>query len=110
MRNATVAGEIRQLIEANARSSEESNALAVYVSETTSGIPPSLEIRLPLQAANWPQYWADIAVAEMDSTTQQNASMIEDSASAAESLKGMLNGYSRQLPCSVCTVSLICFC
>ncbi len=94
-RSATAAGEIRQLIEANAHSVEEGNKLVLHASETMSGILSAVgkltdtveEITSSSaeQARGIEQ--VGIAVTEMDSTTQQNASLVEESASAAASLK-----------------------
>ncbi|WP_289366931.1 methyl-accepting chemotaxis protein [Pantoea stewartii] len=94
-RSATAAGEIRQLIAANAQSVGQGNELVVHASETMSGILSAVgkltdtveEITTASaeQARGIEQ--VGTAVTEMDSTTQQNASLVEESASAASSLK-----------------------
>lgn len=94
-RSATAAGEIRQLIELNARSVGEGNELVVHASETMSGILSAVgkltDTVEEITSASAEQArgieQVGIAVTEMDSTTQQNASLVEESVSAAASLK-----------------------
>ncbi|WP_275235000.1 methyl-accepting chemotaxis protein [Pantoea ananatis] len=94
-RSASAAGEIRQLIAANADTVGQGNELVVHASETMSGILTAVakladtveEINYASaeQARGIEQVGA--AVTEMDATTQQNASLVEESASAAGSLR-----------------------
>ncbi|MGC1072799.1 methyl-accepting chemotaxis protein [Pantoea agglomerans] len=94
-RSAKAAGEIRQLIELNAHSVGEGNELVVHASETMSDILSAVgkltDTVEEITSASAEQArgieQVGIAVTEMDSTTQQNASLVEESASAAASLK-----------------------
>jgi len=94
-RSATAAGEIRQLIEANAQSVEQGNGLVVHASETMSDIQSAVgkltDTVEEITSASAEQArgieQVGIAVTEMDTTTQQNASLVEESASAAASLR-----------------------
>ena len=98
-RSATAAGEIRQLIETNARSVGEGNELVLNASETMKGILSAVgrltDTVEEITSASAEQArgieQVGIAVTEMDSTTQQNASLVEESASAAASLKEQAN-------------------
>lgn len=98
-RSATAAGEIRQLIESNARSVGEGNELVIHASQTMSGILSAVgkltDTVEEITSASAEQArgidQVGIAVTEMDSTTQQNASLVEESASAAASLKEQAN-------------------
>ncbi|PWK94312.1 methyl-accepting chemotaxis protein [Pantoea allii] len=94
-RSATAAGEIRHLIEANAHSVEQGSELVVHASSTMAGILSEVgklaDTVEEITSASAEQArgieQVGIAVSEMDSTTQQNASLVEESASAAASLK-----------------------
>ncbi|WP_458038908.1 methyl-accepting chemotaxis protein [Pantoea ananatis] len=98
-RSATAAGEIRQLIETNARSVGEGNELVLNASETMKGILSAVgrltDTVEEITSASAEQArgieQVGIAVSEMDSTTQQNASLVEESASAAASLQQQAN-------------------
>lgn len=98
-RSATAAGEIRQLIETNARSVGEGNELVLNASETMKDILSAVgrltDTVEEITSASSEQArgieQVGIAVTEMDSTTQQNASLVEESASAAASLKEQAN-------------------
>ncbi|MCU7367617.1 methyl-accepting chemotaxis protein [Pantoea stewartii] len=98
-RSATAAGEIRQLIETNARSVGEGNELVLNASETMKDILSAVgrltDTVEEITSASAEQArgieQVGIAVTEMDSTTQQNASLVEESASAAASLKEQAN-------------------
>jgi methyl-accepting chemotaxis protein len=94
-RSATAAGEIRQLIETNAHSVGRGNELVIHASETMSDILSAVE-KLTATVEEITSSSAEqargieqvgIAVTDMDSTTKQNASLVEDSASAASGLK-----------------------
>ncbi|PQK94904.1 methyl-accepting chemotaxis protein [Pantoea ananatis] len=94
-RSATAAGEIRQLIEANAQRVSEGSALVARSAGTMSAVVSSVgqltdrveEITAATaeQARGIEQ--VSIAVTEIDGVTQQNASLVEESASAAASLR-----------------------
>lgn len=94
-RSATASGEIRQLIEMNAQSVGKGNELVLHASETMSDILSEVskltETVEEITSASEEQArgieQVGIAVTEMDNTTQQNASLVEESASAAASLK-----------------------
>ncbi|WP_423139621.1 methyl-accepting chemotaxis protein [Pantoea ananatis] len=98
-RSATAAGEIRQLIETNTRSVGEGNELVLNASETMKDILSAVgrltDTVEEITSASAEQArgieQVGIAVTEMDSTTQQNASLVEESASAAASLKEQAN-------------------
>ncbi|VEA74531.1 methyl-accepting chemotaxis citrate transducer [Salmonella enterica subsp. arizonae] len=47
------------------------------------------------------------AVSEMDSVTQQNASLVEESAAAAAALEDQANDFVRRSPCSASRNSLV---
>ena len=93
-RSASAAGEIRQLIAVNADTVGQGNELVVHASETMSGILTAVgklaDTVEEINSASAEQArgieQVGIAVTEMDSTTQQNASLVEESASAASSL------------------------
>ena len=94
-RSATAAGEIRQLIEANAQRVSEGTSLVARSADTMSAVVSSVgqltdrveEITAATaeQARGIEQ--VSIAVTEIDDVTQQNASLVEESASAAASLR-----------------------
>ncbi|WRH23465.1 methyl-accepting chemotaxis protein (plasmid) [Pantoea sp. JZ29] len=94
-RSASAAGEIRQLIAANADTVGQGNERVVHASETMSGILTAVgklsDTVEEINAASAEQArgieQVGIAVTEMDATTQQNASLVEESASAAASLR-----------------------
>lgn len=94
-RSASASGEIRQLIESNAKSVEQGNGLVVHASQTMSGILSAVskltDTVEEITSASAEQArgieQVGIAVTQMDSTTQQNASLVEESVSAAASLK-----------------------
>lgn len=94
-RSASAAGEIRQLIAANADTVGQGNERVVHASETMSGILAAVgklsDTVEEINAASAEQArgieQVGIAVTEMDTTTQQNASLVEESASAAASLR-----------------------
>ncbi|KHD99218.1 Tar [Pantoea stewartii] len=100
-RSATAAGEIRQLIETNARSVSEGNQQVITAAELMGEIVSSVgqltDTVEEITAASAEQArgieQVGIAVTEMDSTTQQNAALVEESASAASNL----NDQARQL-------------
>ncbi|KHE02645.1 Tar [Pantoea stewartii] len=100
-RSASASGEIRQLIEANALSVSQGNQqvanTAGIMSEIFSSIGQLADTVEEITAASAEQArgieQVGIAVTEMDSTTQQNAALVEESASAAASL----NDQARQL-------------
>lgn len=93
-RSAAAAGEIRQLIAANATTVGQGNELVVHASETMSGILSAVgkltDTVEEINSASAEQArgieQVGIAVTEMDTTTQQNAALVEESASAASSL------------------------
>ena len=94
-RSARAAGEIRKIIEANARNVEQGSELVAHASETMSSILSAVgkltdaveEITSASDEQARGIEQVGIAVTEMDSTTQKNASLVEESASAASSLK-----------------------
>lgn len=94
-RSASAAGEIRQLIAANADTVGQGNALVIHASETMSGILSAVgkltDTVEEINSASAEQArgieQVGIAVTEMDTTTQQNAALVEESASAASSLR-----------------------
>lgn len=94
-RSSTAAGEIRQLIEANAKSvnagSAQVDRSAVTMSEIVSSVGQLADTVEEITAASAEQArgieQVGIAVTEMDGVTQQNASLVEESASAAQSLR-----------------------
>jgi len=94
-RSATAAGEIRQLIEANAESVSAGRALversAVAMSDIVSSVGQLADTVEEITAASAEQArgieQVGIAVTEMDGVTQQNASLVEESASASQSLQ-----------------------
>lgn len=94
-RSSTAAGEIRQLIEANAKSvsagSAQVDRSAVTMSEIVSSVEQLADTVEEITAASAEQArgieQVGIAVTEMDGVTQQNASLVEESASAAQSLR-----------------------
>ncbi|MEW5289835.1 methyl-accepting chemotaxis protein [Erwinia papayae] len=94
-RSASASGEIRQLIESNAKSVEQGNGLVVHASETMAGILSAVskltDTVEEITSASAEQArgieQVGIAVTQMDSTTQQNAALVEESVSAAASLK-----------------------
>ncbi|MFV9670294.1 methyl-accepting chemotaxis protein [Pantoea sp. KXB25] len=94
-RSASAAGEIRQLIAANATTVGQGNELVVHASETMSGILSAVgrltDTVEEINSASAEQArgieQVGIAVTEMDTSTQQNASLVEESASAASSLR-----------------------
>ncbi|KKW49165.1 hypothetical protein XB02_19700 [Pantoea ananatis] len=87
--------EIRQLIAANADTVGQGNERVVHASETMSGILAAVgklsDTVEEINAASAEQArgieQVGIAVTEMDTTTQQNASLVEESASAAAGLR-----------------------
>lgn len=94
-RSGNAAGEIRQLINANAESVSLGNVLVQHATKTMSDIDSAVgklagtveEITVASieQARGVEQ--VGIAVSEMDNATQQNACLVEESASAAFSLQ-----------------------
>ncbi|MGG6110637.1 methyl-accepting chemotaxis protein [Pantoea allii] len=94
-RSSTAAGEIRQLIEANARSVGQGDELVANASATMQSIVTAVghlsDTVEEITSASAEQArgveQVGIAVTEMDSTTQQNAALVEESASAANSLR-----------------------
>ncbi|AWP35327.1 methyl-accepting chemotaxis protein [Pantoea vagans] len=94
-RSATAAGEIRHLIEANSASVSAGNALAgrsaVTMAEIVSSVGQLSDTVEEITAASAEQArgieQVGIAVTEMDGVTQQNASLVEESASASQSLR-----------------------
>lgn len=94
-RSSTAAGEIRQLIEANAKSvsagSAQVDRSAVTMSEIVLSVGQMADTVEEITAASAEQArgieQVGIAVTEMDGVTQQNASLVEESASAAQSLR-----------------------
>jgi len=94
-RSATAAGEIRQLIEANSVSVSAGSALASRSVTTMADIVSSVgqlsDTVEEITAASAEQArgveQVGIAVTEMDGVTQQNASLVEESASASQSLR-----------------------
>lgn len=94
-RSSTAAGEIRQLIEANAKSVSAGSAQversAVTMSDIVSSVGQLADTVEEITAASAEQArgieQVGIAVTEMDAVTQQNASLVEESASAAQSLR-----------------------
>ncbi|QZY97652.1 methyl-accepting chemotaxis protein [Pantoea dispersa] len=94
-RSATAAGEIRQLIEANSASVSAGSTLAGRSAEAMSDIVSSVgqlaDTVEEITAAGTEQArgieQVGIAVTEMDGVTQQNAALVEESASASQSLR-----------------------
>ncbi|MDF2911903.1 methyl-accepting chemotaxis protein (plasmid) [Pantoea agglomerans] len=94
-RSATAAGEIRQLIEANSVSVNAGSTLASRSVTTMADIVSSVgqlsDTVEEITAASAEQArgieQVGIAVTEMDGVTQQNASLVEESASASQSLR-----------------------
>lgn len=94
-RSATAAGEIRQLIEANSASVSAGSTLASRSVTTMADIVSSVgqlsDTVEEITAASAEQArgieQVGIAVTEMDGVTQQNASLVEESASASQSLR-----------------------
>ncbi|MFL6612662.1 MAG: methyl-accepting chemotaxis protein, partial [Pantoea agglomerans] len=94
-RSATAAGEIRQLIEANSASVSAGSVLASRSVTTMADIASSVgqlsDTVEEITAASAEQArgieQVGIAVTEMDGVTQQNASLVEESASASQSLQ-----------------------
>ncbi len=94
-RSATAAGEIRQLIEANSASVRAGSALAsrsvTTMAEIASSVGQLSDTVEEITAASAEQArgieQVGIAVTEMDGATQQNASLVEESASASQSLR-----------------------
>ncbi|MEG2266461.1 MAG: methyl-accepting chemotaxis protein [Acinetobacter sp.] len=94
-RSATAAGEIRQLIETNSASVSAGNMLVDRSAATMSDIVSSVGLLADtveeITTASAEQARAieqvGIAVTEMDGVTQQNASLVEESASASQSLQ-----------------------
>lgn len=94
-RSATAAGEIRHLIEANTASVKAGNILAERSAFTMTDIVSSVgqlsDTVEEITAASAEQArgieQVGIAVSEMDGVTQQNASLVEESASASQSLR-----------------------
>lgn len=94
-RSATAAGEIRQLIEANSASVSAGSALADRSAETMSDIVSSVgrlaDTVEEITAAGTEQArgieQVGTAVTGMDGVTQQNAALVEESASASQSLR-----------------------
>jgi len=94
-RSATAAGEIRQLIEANSASVSAGSVLASRSVTTMADIASSVgqlsDTVEEITAASAEQArgieQVGIAVTEMDGVTQQNASLVEESASASQSLR-----------------------
>jgi len=94
-RSSTAAGEIRQLIEANGDGVISGNELVSHASKTmheiVSAIGQLTDAVEEITAASTEQAHGieqiGIAVTEMDSTTQQNAALVEESAMAAAGLQ-----------------------
>ncbi|MGV6481429.1 methyl-accepting chemotaxis protein [Pantoea agglomerans] len=94
-RSATAAGEIRRLIEANSASVSAGSALASRSETTMADIVSSVgqlsDTVEEISAASTEQArgieQVGIAVTEMDGVTQQNASLVEESSSASQSLQ-----------------------
>ncbi|MBD8143089.1 methyl-accepting chemotaxis protein [Pantoea agglomerans] len=94
-RSATAAGEIRQLIEANSASVRAGSTLAsrsvTTMAEIASSVGQLSDTVEEITAASAEQArgieQVGIAVTEMDGATQQNASLVEESASASQSLR-----------------------
>lgn len=94
-RSATAAGEIRQLIEANSASVSAGSALAnrsvTTMADIVSSVGQLSDTVDEITAASAEQArgieQVGIAVTEMDGVTQQNASLVEESASASQSLQ-----------------------
>ena len=94
-RSATAAGEIKHLIEANSASVSAGNALAgrsaVTMADIVSSVGQLSDTVEEITAASAEQArgieQVGIAVTEMDCVTQQNASLVEESASASQSLR-----------------------
>lgn len=94
-RSATAAGEIRQLIEANSASVSAGSTLASRSVTTMADIVSSVgqlsDTVEEITAASAEQArgieQVGIAITEMDGVTQQNASLVEESASATQSLR-----------------------
>ncbi|WP_442797219.1 methyl-accepting chemotaxis protein [Pantoea vagans] len=94
-RSATAAGEIRQLIEANSASVSAGSTLASRSVTTMADIVSSVgqlsDTVEEITAASAEQArgieQVGIAVTEMDGVTQQNASLVEESTSASQSLR-----------------------
>lgn len=94
-RSATAAGEIRQLIEANSASVSAGSALTGRSATTMADIVASVgrlsDTVEEITAASAEQArgieQVGIAVTEMDGVTQQNASLVEESAAASQSLR-----------------------
>ena len=94
-RSATAAGEIRRLIEANSDSVKAGNVLAERSASSMAAIVASVgqlaDTVEEIQAASAEQARGieqiGIAVTEMDGVTQQNASLVQESASASQSLR-----------------------
>jgi len=93
--SAAAAGEIRQLIEANSASVSTGSTLASRSVTTMADIISSVgqlsDTVEEITAASAEQArgieQVGIAVTEMDGVTQQNASLVEESASASQSLR-----------------------
>lgn len=94
-RSATAAGEIKHLIEANSSSVSAGNMLAERSAVTMAGIVSSVgqlsdtvdEITAASEEQARGIEQVGIAVTEMDGVTQQNASLVEESAAASQSLR-----------------------
>ncbi len=94
-RSATAAGEIRQLIEANTASVSAGSTLAnrsvTTMADIVSSVGQLSDTVDEITAASAEQArgieQVGIAVTEMDGVTQQNASLVEESASASQSLQ-----------------------
>lgn len=94
-RSATAAGEIRQLIEVNSSSvgagRELAERSAVTMADIVSSVGQLTDTVEEITAASAEQArgieQVGIAVTEMDGVTQQNASLVEESAAASQSLR-----------------------
>lgn len=94
-RSATAAGEIRQLIEANSASVSAGSILAnrsvTTMADIVSSVGQLSDTVEEITAASAEQArgieQVGIAVTEMDGVTQQNASLVEESTSASQSLR-----------------------
>lgn len=94
-RSATAAGEIRKLIEMNSASVSTGSALAersaLTMSEIVSSVGQLTDTVEEITAASAEQAkgieQVGIAMTEMDGVTQQNAALVEESASASQSLR-----------------------
>ncbi|RRZ89443.1 methyl-accepting chemotaxis protein [Erwinia sp. 198] len=94
-RSATAAGEIRQLIEANSASVNAGSSLAnrsvTTMADIVSSVAQLSDTVEEITAATAEQArgieQVGLAVTEMDGVTQQNASLVEESASASQSLR-----------------------